>query len=326
MVETPKRSAVVTGCTGQDGSLLVDQLTAKGIKVYGVIRRSSRGLDLGCSADQEGNPLLEVVEADLLDSSSLLSLVKKARPDYFYNCAAQSHVQTSFEQPSYTFQVNALGVINCLEAIRQSGIFTRFLTCSTSEMYGGISDEPANEETPFHPRSPYGVAKLAGFWAVVQYRESYKMFASNSICFNHEQPGRRGPNFVTRKITLAIAAIKAGQQDKLFLGNLSARRDWGLAEDYTEGMIRIMEAAHPDDYVLATGETHSVREFCEIAFEYAGLGDYKKYVEVDPLFFRPAEVHVLIGDYSKIKRELGWEPRTKFVELVHRMVDADLSK
>ncbi len=316
--------AIVTGITGMDGSLLVEQLTSKGIKVYGIIRRSSRGFDLGCSAGQEKNPLLEVIEADLTDMSSLLRIIKKTRPDYFYNMGAMSHVQTSFDQPILTAQVNAIGVLNCLEAIRQSGIFTKFLTASTSEMYGGISDEPATETTPFHPRSPYGVAKLFGYWATVNYRESYKMFAANTICFNHEQPGKRGSNFVTRKITLGVAAIKAGLQDKLFLGNLKAKRDWGLARDYTEGMMMVMEAAQPDDYVLATGETHSVEEFCEIAFEYAGLGDYKQYVEIDPNLYRPAEVNVLIGDYSKIEKALGWKPKTKFVDLVKQMVDYDL--
>lgn len=477
-----QRVAFISGITGQDGSILANQLLGKGYKVYGMMRRSSSN-SLGCSTHLQDIPGFEVVEGDLLDLTSLLSLVKKTRPDYFYNMGAMSHVGTSFDQPILTAQVTGIGVLNCLEAIRQSGIFTRFLTASTSEMYGGISSEPANELTPFHPRSPYGCAKLFGYWITVNYRESYKMFACNTICFNHEEPGKRGPNFVTRKISLGVAAIKNGDQDKLFLGNLKAKRDWGTARDFCfpkgtkvlvknpensyhqigsrsiedikigdevlsfdtkrsvkvfdkvidnqsrysdnlykisfsnkneiittfdhpiavtkqgeivwtkaselqkgdkvlqynhfstnakienftfnpnteiiqvvsvekqsvgqdvfnlttekyhnyfaygilvhncKGMSLVIESAYPDDYVLATGETHTVEEFCKLAFEHAGLGDYKQYVETDPRFYRPAEVDVLIGDYSKINKALGWRPETKFEDLVKCMVDWDL--
>lgn len=235
-----------------------------------------------------------------------------------------SHVGSSFEQPIYTFQATGQGVLHCLEAIRQSGIYTKFVQLSTSEMFGGISGEPATEQTEFHPRSPYGVAKLAGYWITINYRESYKMFAANSICFNHEYQGRRGPNFVTRKITLGIASIKNGKQTKLALGNLDAKRDWMSAWDACDGIIRIAEATWPSDYVLASGSTHSVREFCDIAFTHAELGDYKQYVEVDPRFFRPAEVNILLGDSSKIEKELGWKATTTFDKLVRDMVDWDL--
>jgi GDPmannose 4,6-dehydratase len=234
-----------------------------------------------------------------------------------------SHVGTSFSQPVFTIENNTIGTLNCLEAIRMSGIHTRFLHCATSEIFGGVSTKPANEETIFYPKSPYGISKMAAFWLVKNYREAYKIFACNSICFNHEEPGKRGPNFVTRKISLAVAKIKAGQQDKLYLGNLDAKRDWGIASDFTRGMQLMLEAAEPDDFVLATGETHSVREFCEIAFSHAGLDDYKKYVEIDPRFYRPTEVDVLIGDYSKAKQVLGWEPTVTFKQLVQEMVDAD---
>ncbi len=314
--------AVITGLRGQDASILAELLLKKDYKVYGLIRRSSSA-DLGCARELTRKfSQLEVIEGDLLDQSSLSNLCKKARPNYFYNLAAQSHVGTSFEQPNLTSLVSGIGVLNCLEAIRQSGIHTRFLQASTSEMYGGLTAEPASELTPFHPRSPYGVAKLYGYWMTVNYRESYKMFACSSICFNHEAPGKRGANFVTRKITLGLADILAHRKEKLFLGNLEAKRDWGYAEDFCEGMILILEAATPQDYVLATGETHSVREFCQLAFQHKGL-DYKQYVEVDPAFYRPAEVNILIGDASKIKRDLGWQATTKFQDLVTQMVDYD---
>jgi GDPmannose 4,6-dehydratase len=318
------KTAIITGLSGQDGSLLAEQRIAKGYKVFGMIRRTSRGLDLGCAHYIGPNSRLEVVEGDLLDLPSLQHLCKLAKPDLFFHTAAQSHVWTSFNQPSFTMQANAIGTLNCLEAIRYSGFHTRFLNCATSEMFGGVSNTPANEETMFYPRSPYGVSKLASFWMTKNYRESYKMFACNSICFNHEEPGRRGPNFVTRKISIATAKIKLGLQDKLYIGNLDAKRDWGRARDFTQGMITMLEAAKADDYVLATGETHSVREFCDLAFSHVGL-DYKKYVEVDPQFYRPAEVNVLIGDYSKINKELGWAPTTKFEKLVQLMVDDDLN-
>jgi GDPmannose 4,6-dehydratase len=315
--------AIVTGLRGQDASIITGQLIEQGYKVYGLIRRASQGLDLGCAKYLENNPMLEVVEGDLLDLTCLINLCKKARANLFFSLAAQSHVGSSFEQPIYTAQVTGVGVLNCLEAIRQSGIHTRFLQASSSEMFGGLTGEPANETTPFHPRSPYGAAKAYGYWITVNYRESYRLFACNSICFNHEGPGTRGPNFVTRKISLAVARIKAGKQNKLFLGNLDAKRDWGYAPDFTQGMISIINSAHADDFVLATGETHSVREFCEHAFNYVGL-DYRDYVEVDPQFYRPAEVNVLIGDYSKAKNILNWKPTVTFRELVERMVEHDL--
>jgi len=316
--------AIVTGTRGMDGALLSEQLIQKDYKVYGLIRRNSQGLDLGNAKHLENNPLLEVVEGDLLDQTSLNNLCKLARPDLFFNMAAQSHVGSSFDQPCYTSQVTGLGVLYCLEAIRNSGIHTKFLQASTSELFGGLTGQPANEETPFHPRSPYGVAKLYGHWITRNYREAYKLFACTTICFNHEH-STRGPNFVTRKITQAVAKIKAGKQDKLYLGNLDAKRDWGYAPDFTRGMIDILtKTTEPSDFVLATGETHSVREFCEHAFNYVEL-DYKDYVAVDPRFYRPAEVDVLIGDYSKINKLLGWEPTVTFKDLVEMMVSYDLA-
>jgi GDPmannose 4,6-dehydratase len=317
-----KKSCIITGISGQDGSYLVEQLLARDYQVYGLLHRSSQH-SLGSSDHLKNEPFFEVVEGDLLDLSNLGRLCKLARPNKFFNCAAQSHVGVSFEQPIYTAQVDALGVLNCLEAIRGSGIFTRFCQASTSEMFGGMSEQSCNEQTPFHPRSPYGVSKVFGFWATVNYRESYKMFACNSICYNHEGP-RRGSDFVTRKITMAVAKIKKGLQQKLFLGNLDSKRDWGFAGDYTRGMIAILDAAEPDDYVLSTGETHSVREFCDLAFKHVGL-DYKDHVEIDPRFYRPAEVNVLVGDSSKIKDKLGWKPEITFRQLVTMMVDHDMS-
>jgi len=254
----------------------------------------------------------------------LLSLCNLAKADEFYNLAAQSHVMTSFSQPIYTAEATGLGVLNCLEAIRTSGLHTRFYQASSSELFGGIHGEVLMDETvSFYPRSPYGVAKLFGYWTTVNYRETYKMFTCNGILFNHESP-RRGPNFVTRKITLGVAAIKNGLQQKIYLGNLDAKRDWGHARDYVKGMWMMLNHNHPGDYVLATGQTHSIREFCKIAFEHAGLGDYNKYVEIDPRFYRPAEVDVLIGNYTKAQTELGWFPETSFEDLVREMVDHDL--
>ncbi len=319
-----KQSCIVTGLTGQDGYVISKQLLHRGMKVYGLVRRRSDSPNLGCAESLKTFCDLEVVEGDITDLPSLIKLCKLAKADYFYHLASMSHVGTSFSQPILTANVTGVAVLNCLEAIRESGIHTRFYNAATSELFGGLTGGPYNEESPFHPRSPYGIAKLFGYWATKNYRESFKMFASNGILFNHEQPGARGPNFVTRKITLAVAAIKNHKQDKLFLGNLDAKRDWAIAEDHCRGMQLILEHSKPDDFVLATGEAHSVREFCEIAFEYAGLGNYRNYVEVSHEFYRPAEVNVLVGDYSKAKRELGWEPKVKFKELVERMVDADL--
>jgi GDPmannose 4,6-dehydratase len=314
--------AIVSGLTGMDGSYLADLLIEKGYKVYGIVRRSSRGNDLGCSKHLANNPNLEVVEGDITDLSSLARIVALVHPALYFNCAAQSHVQISFNEPVHTAMATGIGCLNGLEAIRLSGVHTRFLQCSSSELYGGVSPEPANEETPFHPRSPYACAKLFAHSSVVLYREAYNFFACTTICFNHEGP-RRGPAFVTRKITLAVARIKHGFQKELFLGNLDAKRDWGSSKDYTEGMYLALTYKEPTDFVLATGETHSVREFCEAAFSHVGL-DYKDYVKVDPKFYRPAEVNVLLGDASKAKKLLGWEPKTKFAELAREMVDNDM--
>lgn len=320
-----KRVAVVTGCTGQDGSYLTEVLLGKGYRVFGFKRRTSSN-DLGCLDRMGSHPDLEIVEGDLTDAPSLNALCRTARPDEFYNLAAQSHVGSSFSQPQYTAFATGLGTLNCLEAIRNSGIHTRFYQASTSELFGGMHGEvKLNENTPFHPRSPYGVAKLYAHWITVNYRESYKMFACCGILFNHESP-RRGPNFVTRKITMGIADIKSGQAQKIKLGNLDAKRDWGDARDYVMGMWAMLQTPRPDDYVLATGESHSVREFCQIAFFYAGLGDYQQYVEIDPTLYRPAEVDVLLGDASKARMVLDWEPNTTFEQLVQDMVQADLDR
>ncbi len=317
-----KKSAIITGISGQDASYLAELLLEKDYSVYGFKRRTSNN-DLGCSSHLEND--IEVVEGDMLDSSSLNNVCATVKPHMFFNLAAQSHVKTSFDQPSNTLLVNSQGTLNCLEAIRQSGIHTRFYQASTSEMFGGIEyngHDALNENSLFHPRSPYGCSKLYGHWITVNYRESYNMFNCSGILFNHESP-RRGPNFVTRKISLAVANIKHGLQKELFLGNLDARRDWGHAREYVRGMFMMLNHNEPDDYVLSTGESHSVREFCELAFEYADLGDYQDYVKIDPKFYRSAEVHVLLGDSTKAKNNLGWEHETSFEELVKEMVDAD---
>ena len=292
-----KKVAVITGVCGQDGSYLADLLLEKGYKVFGLKRRTSSN-SLDCAAHLEND--IEIVEGDLSDLPSLISLCKLAKADEFYNLASQSHVGTSFKQPVLTAQVTGLGTLNCLEAIRESGLHTRFYQASTSELFGGMTGEPVDELFPFYPRSPYGVAKLFAHWTVINYREAYKMFACNGILFNHESP-RRGPNFVTRKITLAVAAIKAGKQEKLYLGNLDAKRDWGYAKDYVRGMYLMLNYHEPQDFVLATGKTHSVRQVCSLAFELAGLGDYEQYVEIDPRFYRPAEVDILIGNDGKAR-------------------------
>jgi len=256
------------------------------------------------------------------DASALARLVGKIKPAEIYNLAAQSHVRVSFDSPEYTTDITATGTVRLLEAIRETGVKARFYQASSSEMYGKVQDVPQTETTPFYPRSPYGCAKVFSFWATVNYRESYGMHASNGILFNHESP-RRGETFVTRKITRAVAHIKAGLQDKLFLGNLDAKRDWGYAKEYVEAMWLMLQQDEPDDYVIATNETHSVKEFLELTFEYAGL-DWKKHVEIDPRYYRPAEVDMLIGDYGKAKKKLGWKPKTRFADLARLMVDADI--
>ena len=316
-----KRTAIVTGITGQDASYLAELLLEKDYKVYGFKRRSSAN-DLGCSVHLENEPDLEIVEGDITDLPSLTALTKVAQANEFYNLAAQSHVGSSFKQPVYTLQSSGLGVLNCLEAIRESGIHTRFYQASTSELFGGQKGETfCDENTPFHPRSPYGCAKMYGFSITVNYREAYKMFACNGLLFNHESP-RRGPNFVTRKITMGVANIHYGNQEKLYLGNLKAKRDWGHAKDFVRGMWLMLNHHEPDDFVLATGTTHTIEDFCREAFAYFDR-DWRKYVEVDPRFYRPAEVDILLGDASKAKRILGWTPKMSFTDLVHDMVASD---
>ena len=320
------KKALITGITGQDGSYLAEFLLAKGYHVYGIIRRSSSintsRIDHIYQAPQATHKRLSLVYGDLNDASSINHLVRTIRPDEIYNLAAQSHVKVSFEIPEYTSEVTALGTLRILESIREAGIKTKFYQASSSELYGRTEKVPQNENTPFRPVSPYAVSKLFAYWTTVNYRESYNLFACNGILFNHESP-RRGETFVTRKITRAIAAIKHGQQDKLYLGNLDAKRDWGYAKDYVEAMWLMLQQKKADDFVIATGDTHTVREFLEIAFDYAGL-DWKKYVRIDKRYFRPLEVNVLQGDYSKAKKKLGWKPKTSFKDLVKIMVDADM--
>ncbi len=322
-----KKKAIITGITGQDGSYLAELLLSKGYEVYGLIRRSStfnteRIEHLHPDPDMEKN--FFTVYGDLEDSSSIGKLIKEVQPDEFYNLGAQSHVRISFDIPEYTCNTDALGVLRCLEAIKFSSPHTKFYQASSSEMYGKVVEKPQKETTPFYPRSPYGCAKVFGYWITKNYREAYGLHASNGILFNHESP-LRGENFVTRKITLSLARIKQGVQKKLVLGNLDAKRDWGYAKEYVEAMWLMLQQKEPDDYVIATGETHSVKEFLEEAFNYAGL-DWKEYVETDPRFYRPAEVDFLLGDSSKATSKLGWKPKTTFKELVKIMVDADMKK
>jgi len=319
------RKALITGITGQDGSYLAELLLSKGYEVHGIIRRSSsfntgRIDHLYRDPHEEGVRLFNHY-ADLSDPVALARLLYELQPDEIYHLGAQSHVRVSFDMPVYTFDITAMGTVRILEAMRETGVSARFYQASSSEMFGS-APPPQSETTPFHPRSPYGVAKVAAYWAAVNYREAYGMYVANGILFNHESP-RRGETFVTRKITRAVARIKAGLQDKLYLGNLDAKRDWGYAPDYVEAMWRILQAPEPGDFVIATGEQHSVREFCELAFSHVGL-DWRDYVEIDPRYFRPAEVDSLLGDASKARRELGWEPKVGFEELVRIMVDADV--
>ena len=320
------KRALITGITGQDGSYLAELLLAKGYEVHGVIRRASTfntgRLDHIYSDPHLKNASLKLHYGDLSDASALARLLAKIEPAEIYNLAAQSHVRVSFDCPEYTTDITATGAARLLEAIRETGIKPRFYQASSSEMYGKVQEIPQTETTSFYPRSPYACAKVYAHWITVNYRESYDLHASNGILFNHESP-RRGETFVTRKITRAVAHIRAGLQDKLFLGNLDAKRDWGYAKEYVEAMWLMLQQDEPDDYVIATGETHSVREFLEVAFAHAGL-DWKKHVEIDPRYFRPAEVDLLIGDPAKAKKKLGWTPRTKFEELARLMVDADI--
>jgi GDPmannose 4,6-dehydratase len=320
-----EKTALITGITGQDGSYLAELLLNKGYVVHGIKRRSSSfntsRIDEVLPDWHERDARLLLHFADLSDSTSLIKLLYRLRPDEIYHLGAQSHVKVSFEIPEYTGDITALGTTRLLEAIRETGIKTRFYQASSSEIFGRATETPQRETTAFRPRSPYACAKLYAYWTTVNYREGYRLFACNGILFNHESP-RRGETFVSRKITRAVARIRAGMQNKLYLGNLEAKRDWGYAPEYVEAMWRMMQAEKPDDFVVATGESHSVREFVETAFEHAGL-DWKQSVEVDPRYFRPTEVDVLQGDCSKAQRELGWSPKIKFHELVRLMVDAD---
>ena len=321
------KKALITGITGQDGSYLTELLLGQGYEVYGIIRRSSSfntdRIDHIYQDPHESGTRLKLVYGDLNDASSLNKILRDVQPDEIYNLGAQSHVRVSFDIPEYTGEVTGLGTMRLLESIRETGIRPRFYQASSSELYGKVQEVPQRETTPFYPRSPYGVAKLYAYWITVNYRESYGMFACNGILFNHESE-RRGETFVTRKITKAAAAIKLGLQDKLYLGNLDAKRDWGHARDYVEAMWLMLQQDEPDDYVIATGETHSVREFLAEAFGCLDL-DWQQYVEIDPRYYRPAEVDLLIGDSSKARRNLGWEPKVSFRELVRLMIDSDMA-
>ena len=350
MNETKQKVALITGITGQDGSYLAEVLLEKGYEVHGTLRRSS-SFNTGriehlyldeWVRDMKQSRLIELHYADMTDSSSLIRIIEKIKPDEIYNLAAQSHVKVSFDVPEYTADVDATGTLRLIESVRIAGRadVTKIYQASTSELYGKVQEVPQSETTPFYPRSPYAVAKMYAFWIMKNYRESYGMYCVNGILFNHESE-RRGETFVTRKITMAAARIAHGKQDKLYLGNLNARRDWGYAKDYVECMWLIMQQPDPDDYVIATGEYHTVREFCTLAFHYAGIelewrgeglneqgidkATGRVLVEVDPKYFRPAEVEQLLGDPTKAKEKLGWNPRkTSFDQLVKLMVEHDL--
>ena len=321
------KKALITGITGQDGSYLADLLLEKGYEVHGIIRRASTfntsRIDHLYADPHVNGVRLFLHYGDLADALNLTRLIDRIGPEEIYHLAAQSHVRVSFDIPEYTSDVTALGTIRILEALREAKVPARFYQASSSEMFGKVQAVPQTETTPFWPRSPYAVAKVYAYWATVNYRESYGMHASNGILFNHESP-RRGETFVTRKITRAVAAIKRGKQRELYLGNLDAKRDWGYAREYVEGMWRMLQQPESGDYVLATNETHSVREFCETTFAHAGL-DWREHVKYDARYERPAEVELLIGDPAKAKAKLGWEPKTKFAGLAKLMVDADLA-
>ena len=320
------KKALITGITGQDGSYLAELLLEKGYEVHGMLRRTStfnrQRIDPIYNNPEINQGRFHLHYGDLADSPSIYKLMEQIGPQEIYNLAAQSHVKVSFENPEYTSDVVATGTLRLLEANLQTGVMARFYQASSSEMFGKVRETPQTELTPFHPRSPYGVAKVFAHQMTVNYRESYDMHASCGILFNHESP-RRGENFVTRKITQSVAKISKGLQDKLILGNLDAKRDWGYAKEYVEAMWLMLQQETPDDYVIATNETHSVRDFLEIAFEHIGK-DYKDYVEVSSAYYRPAEVDLLIGDFSKAKEQLGWQSKTSFADLVKLMIDADL--
>ncbi len=320
------RKALITGITGQDGSYLAEFLLGKGYEVHGIIRRSSSfntgRIDALYQDPHAPDVRLRLVYGDLNDASSLNTILRRIQPDEIYNLGAQSHVRVSFEVPEYTAEVTGVGTIRLLEAIRESGQQPKFYQASSSEMFGKVQEIPQRETTPFYPRSPYGAAKLYAHWITVNYREAYNLFACSGILFNHESP-RRGETFVTRKITKAAARIKLGLQQDLYLGNLDAKRDWGYAGDYVEAMWLMLQQEQPDDYVIATGETHTVREFLDVAFSHLGL-DWQQYVKIDPKYYRPTEVDLLIGDAAKAKKQLQWEPKVRFQELARMMVEADL--
>lgn len=313
------KRALITGITGQDGSYLAELLLEKGYDVHGLVRRSS---SFNTWRIDHVRDRLTLHYGDLVDQNSIVRALEAIEPDEVYNLAAQSHVKVSFDMPEYTTDVTAIGVLRVLDAVRDIGLKTRFYQAGSSEMFGLVQQTPQTERTPFHPRSPYAVSKVYGHWMTVNYRESYGMHVSNGILFNHESP-RRGENFVTRKITMGVAAIKQGRARDLRLGNLDAKRDWGYAKDYVEAMWRMLQQDEPGDYVVATGETHSVREFCEEAFSSVGL-DWKDFVKVDAKYFRPAEVDLLLGDATKARTVLGWEPKVTFRGLAKLMVEADL--
>ncbi len=321
------KKALITGITGQDGSYLAELLLSKGYEVHGIIRRArtfnTRRVDhLYHDPHANGEDVkLYLHYGDVSVGETLLNVIYNVRPDEIYHLAAQSHVRVSFDMPEYTGDITGLGTIRILDAIRKSGTEARFYQASSSEMFGGAKP-PQNEETPFEPRSPYAAAKVYAYWVTRNYREGYKMFACNGILFNHESP-RRGETFVTRKITRALAAIRSGKQKRLYLGNLDSRRDWGYAPEYVEVMWRMLQQDQPKDYVIGTGESHSIREFLDEAFGYAGM-DWHQFVEIDPRYFRPTEVDYLLSDPSRSRKELGWEPKVRFHELVRIMVDADL--
>jgi GDPmannose 4,6-dehydratase len=339
------KKALITGITGQDGSYLAELLLEKGYEVHGLIRRSSTfntsRIDHLFTDFHQKDAKLFLHFGDLSDGSNISRLIEKIKPDEIYHLGAQSHVRVSFDIPEYTADVTGLGTLRILDAIRESGVKTKFYQASSSEMFGKVMEIPQNEDTPFYPRSPYGCAKVYAYWITKNYREGYGLFACNGILFNHESP-RRGETFVTKKITKALSRIKLGLESKLYLGNLEAKRDWGYAKDYVECMWLMLQQSEPDDYVIATGETHSVREFVEESCRVLGINlvwtgkgvdekgvdkeTNKTIIEIDPIYFRPAEVDLLVGDYAKAKRVLGWTPKTKFSELVKLMIEADFKK
>ena len=319
------KKALITGITGQDGSYLVELLLAKGYEIWGIMRRSSSfhtGRIDHLYKDPHEKPRLRLVYGDLTDGSNLSTIINDIRPDEIYNLGAQSHVRVSFDMPIFTVNTDALGTLRLLEAIRSTDKKIKFYQASSSEMYGKVVETPQTEKTPFYPRSPYACAKVYSFWQTVNYREAYDMFACNGILFNHESP-RRGETFVTRKITRAATRIKLGLQEKLYLGNLDAKRDWGYAGDYVEAIWLMLQQDKPDDFVIATEQTHSVREFVEEVFQYLDL-DWEKYVEIDERYFRPSEVDLLLGDASKARKILKWEPKVTFKQLARMMTDADM--